>query len=222
MKREAFLENVAAAAKGSTLPTGDANGLGWSETETQTGGLVELFMERLEAVDGTVHLSSAEQAPELVLGLARSYKASSVLSWDEAELPSPGVLRHLLSNGLGWVDSQVPADSEGRLEHQQAYDSVQLGLTGADAGLAESGSVVLSSGPGRPRMASAIPAVHVALLAVSSIHPSLSHYLATHPRAAFDRTNLIVVTGPSRTGDIESKLTLGVHGPKHVHVVLIE
>ncbi|HDH02756.1 MAG TPA: lactate utilization protein C, partial [Actinobacteria bacterium] len=121
-----------------------------------------------------------------------------------------------------WVDGHVPADQVGRLEHQEAYHSVQLGLTGADAGLAESGSVVLSSGPGRPRMASAIPIVHVVLLRVGSIYASLSQYFAAHPRAAFDRTNLIVVTGPSRTGDIESKLTLGVHGPKHVHVVIVD
>jgi L-lactate dehydrogenase complex protein LldG len=70
-------------------------------------------------------------------------------------------------------------------------------------------------------MASLIPLVHIALLRSADISPSLSHWVAEHPEAARQTSNLVFVTGPSRTADIEQVLNLGVHGPKHLHVVLL-
>lgn len=222
MERERFLARVAAATGTAHLPGAQPSSPGGLVPDMADADLAELFIERLERVSGTGHRSTAERAPELVWQIARSYEADAVLSWDEGELPAPGTLRRLLSEGLRWVDGHVPDTEQGRLEHQLGYMPLVLGLTGATAGLAESGSVVLTSGPGRPRMASVIPLVHVALLDAATIHRSLSHYLAADPAAAADHANLIVVTGPSRTGDIEMYLNLGVHGPKHVHVVILE
>jgi L-lactate dehydrogenase complex protein LldG len=222
MERDVFLARVAAARTEASLPAAPAESPGGFAPELASTHLISLFTERLEAVAGRVHRAVANHAPGLVTRIAKRHGASSVLSWDEPELPTPGVLRRLLADGLTWVDAQVPRDAAGRLAHQQAYDDVVLGLTGADAGLAESGSVVLTSGHGRSRMASVVPFVHVVLLPVERIVRSLSHYLAMHPTADADHTNLIVITGPSRTADIEFKLTIGVHGPKHVEVVLIE
>ncbi|MGA7281908.1 MAG: LUD domain-containing protein, partial [Acidimicrobiia bacterium] len=112
--------------------------------------------------------------------------------------------------------------SETRLDDQLEYGDLTLGVTGADAGLAESGSVVLGHGPGRPRMASLIPETHVVLLEAPSIVRTLSHWAEKNPDSARRTANLVVITGPSRTGDIELQLNLGVHGPRQVHIVVIE
>jgi L-lactate dehydrogenase complex protein LldG len=109
-----------------------------------------------------------------------------------------------------------------RRRHLQGYQHVDAGITGADAGLAESGSIVLRTGPGRPRLASLIPVVHVAVLTVRRIARSLAHYAIDHPAAIEGTSNLVVITGPSRTADIEQQLNLGVHGPKHLHVILVD
>jgi len=85
-------------------------------------------------------------------------------------------------------------------------------------GLADTGSVVLAASPEEPRAASLLPEVHVSLLAEDRILPRLE--------ALFEvlggelPSALAIVTGPSRSADIEQKLAVGVHGPGEVHVVL--
>jgi len=85
----------------------------------------------------------------------------------------------------------------------------------------ESGSVVLRHGPGRPRLASLAPEVHIAVLRAEQLHRSLAHFLHAEPGSVGATANLQVITGPSRTADIEQRLNLGVHGPRHLHVVLL-
>ena len=99
---------------------------------------------------------------------------------------------------------------------------MSLGLTGADAGLAETGSVVLASGPGRSRLASLLVPVHVAVLHVDRLVNDVAVLLATRPDLVAAGSNLVAITGPSRTADIEHTLSRGVHGPGEVHVILYE
>ena len=94
-------------------------------------------------------------------------------------------------------------------------------MTGAFALLADTGSLVLTSGKGRPRLASLLPPVHVALVRRDQLVPSLGALFTSHPRLAAEAANLVVITGPSRTADIEMTLTRGVHGPRSVHVVFV-
>ena len=85
--------------------------------------------------------------------------------------------------------------------------------------LADTGSVVLAASPDEPRARSLLPAVHVSLLAEDRILPDLAALFeaigAELPSA------LAIVTGPSRSADIEQKLAVGVHGPGEVHIVLL-
>jgi L-lactate utilization protein LutC len=158
-------------------------------------------------------------AAEIVLSIFSDAGVDSYLGWDDPGLP--GIHGRLALAGIRRVAAWVPKEPASRLTHQIAYRDVGGGLTGADFGLAESGSIVLRSGPGRARLASIVPAVHVAILPVGRVVRSLAHYASEHPAAPTGLSNLVVVTGPSRTGDIEQQLNLGVHGPKHLHVVLV-
>jgi L-lactate dehydrogenase complex protein LldG len=93
------------------------------------------------------------------------------------------------------------------------------GVSTALYGLADTGSVVLASSPEEPRARSLLPEVHVTLLHEERILPGLDELFAVLgddlPSA------LAIVTGPSRSADIEQKLAVGVHGPREVHVVLL-
>ena len=89
----------------------------------------------------------------------------------------------------------------------------------ASYGLADTGSVVLAASPDEPRARSLLPDVHVTLLREDRILPGLDELFAT---VGTDLpSSLAIVSGPSRSADIEQRLTVGVHGPAEVHVVLL-
>ena len=71
-------------------------------------------------------------------------------------------------------------------------------------------------------MASLVPEIHVALLETKLLNRTLAHWSSKHSDVVAETANLVLVTGPSRTGDMELQLNLGVHGPRHLHVVLIK
>jgi len=214
--RDTFLARVGRAAMTAVLP--ETPSVPERLPEMESEDLVALFRERAQAVDAVVHGPVGRHgAPVVVTGIAAGHGCETFMAWDD--LPSPGVASALTAEGLERIPHDVPNDD--RLAHQLAYLPLALGVTGALAGLADSGSLVLSHGPGRPRMASLVPEVHVALLDVTLIDRILVHWAQKHPEVVEDTANLVMVTGPSRTGDIEQSLNLGVHGPRHVHIVLI-
>ena len=98
--------------------------------------------------------------------------------------------------------------------------TILAGVTGALAGICESGSLVLVGGETHPLSASLLPDIHIAILRESDLVPTLPEALARPEiRAA---SSAVIITGPSRTGDIEMTLSIGVHGPKELHVFLIK
>ena len=100
--------------------------------------------------------------------------------------------------------------------------AASVGLTGSLAGLADAGTLVLASGPGRSQWASLLPPVHLAVLDEDDLHDSLEGWLAAGGRSWIeDQSSVLLITGPSRTADIEMTLTVGVHGPKRVVVFLV-
>jgi len=98
-------------------------------------------------------------------------------------------------------------------------DIPPVGLTGALAGIAATGSLVVPSGVGQPQTASLLPEMHLAVLRAADIVPDLAAALALPAVKQAAMTSII--TGPSRTADIEMTLTIGVHGPKRVVVFLV-
>jgi L-lactate dehydrogenase complex protein LldG len=118
------------------------------------------------------------------------------------------------------------ARGEERKERLQALEPAPVCLSGAACAIAESGTLVLRHGPGRPRLASLLAPTHIAVVRteqlVRGLGEALARLRAEHGDALFDATsNLTLITGPSRTGDIEMTLALGIHGPPELHVILV-
>jgi L-lactate dehydrogenase complex protein LldG len=145
--------------------------------------------------------------------------AFTYLAWDGLDEVVPGFDAWAEQSGYVRTDATIDADPQQRMADTARTGGVSVGITGADWGVAASGSVVLCHGPGRPRSASLLVKHHVVLLPVDRVMQSLSDALE---RVGWDgNSNIAVITGPSRTGDIESIHTLGVHGPRRLHIVLI-
>ena len=118
-------------------------------------------------------------------------------------------------------DFTAKAEAAGFRVHRGEMPELgeDVGVSTALFGLADTGSVVLAAAPDEPRAASLLPWTHVTRLREDRILPGLAELFeavgAELPSA------LAIVTGPSRSADIEQKLAVGVHGPGEVHVVLL-
>lgn len=184
--------------------------------------LVQRFGEELAALTGVMHRApSAAEAIAAVLKIAKQRRAERVLAWTDQWPDCPGLVAALAQAGIQAAGFEAPSESAARRRALDVIEPIAVGVTGALAGLADTGSIILAAGTGRSRMASLLPPVHIALLARSRVYATLPVFLAAHPGVAGTTSNLVLITGPSRTADIELTLTHGVHGPREVHVIVM-
>ena len=188
-------------------------------------GLVEQFDAELSALHAHVHVCDGPGAAlELICELVEQVQARQVLGWGLEQLPLPDLLPVLAAMGVAAVDPQVLGAD--RPERYAGLEPVMVGITGVDVAVAESGTLLLVSGPQRGRLPSLLPPLHIALLPAERLVRTLPDAFA-RLQAEFgaelfrDRSNLTLITGPSRTADIELSLTLGVHGPRDLHAIII-
>ncbi len=102
------------------------------------------------------------------------------------------------------------------------FDSVDAGLTVADGAIADTGTLFQRDALRTPRTLSLVPPIHFCLLDVQTIRPSLRSAVVTEGWQAAMPSNLIFITGPSKTADIQQTLAYGAHGPKELIVLLTE
>ncbi len=202
--------------------------------------LAVAFGERLAALSGSCEiLQTAAELPERIArriqdwsreeghpstGVSREEAPLEVLSWGTQELPLSDLGERLGRLGiLLWAPDDLH-DSDAR----QRAAALRVGLTGVEAAFASTGSVVVAAGSGKSRAASLLPTHHLAVVPMSRIYPTAEAWLASLRRQ--DRLNdflrqsgqVVVITGPSKSADIELNLTLGVHGPRFVHAVVFD
>jgi L-lactate dehydrogenase complex protein LldG len=176
------------------------------ETPTVPGSETPLsrFLVELTALGVEHHV---EPAPDDVCArVAALVGTRPVLCWDGERLPY-GVGRVLAGAATG-----------GSPRHAQA--SMEIGVTGCHAAIAETGSLVVLSGEGMPRAASLLPQVHVCVARSGEVYSTMGEFFTKRARDIAGAACCTFITGPSRTADIELTLTLGVHGPGRVVVVI--
>jgi L-lactate dehydrogenase complex protein LldG len=177
--------------------------------DTSPAGLRARFISEAQKAACEVHGPvSASAALDLILGLVDGDAALS--AWELKHIPIPGLAAALAEANVAVVGQDAGA---------------RVGLTGVDAALAATGSIVLMSGPGRFRASSLLPSVHIAVVAAGQIIPDLESWLAAQKGAGRQSlrsaSNIVIVTGPSRTADIAMQLVMGMHGPRELHVVVL-
>ena len=189
---------------------------------------LDLFRREFDRVGGVFHRAAdLAEVPRVILEIAREEGATAVVTWDPAALGvdlRPGLVAEGLAVAVAASD---PADEAARRRHREESARAQIGVTGADLVLAETGTVILLSGRGRPRSTSLLPDTHVAVFDRSRLVESLAQVgilleaLHVDPARSMSGAMINFITGPSRTADIELTLTRGVHGPKHVHAIFV-
>lgn len=218
MERNQFLGRVKSALRGAEFP--DVAGPGAAPAVVIDDPWAR-FVAEAEAVAGdVVRVPDAAAAVAAVGAVFTMADSSRFLAWDHLGDVVAGWDAWVGESGYTRIDATISADPSRRIDDNARVGGVSVGITTADWGVAASGSVVLCHGPGRPRSASLLVAHHVVLLPAARVVHSLADAMG---RVGWgDNSNTVVITGPSRTGDIESILTLGVHGPRRLHIILIE
>jgi L-lactate dehydrogenase complex protein LldG len=182
-------------------------------------GRVDLFVTMAEEVQTTVARVSSEQ--DVPAEVAR-YLAAENLPAELVAAPDPSL------DAIPWDTRPLLHIRRGRAAADDA-----VSLTPCLAAVAETGTLMLASGPGTPTTLNFLPDTHIVVLRAGQVVASyedgwdliraragLSPGAGGDPRALPRTINLI--TGPSRTGDIEQRIQLGAHGPRRLHVVLVE
>ena len=185
-----------------------------------TAALVEQFSEILGAVGGTAHGPlPVKEALDLLVQLCRERAggAAVALSTGDPVVSQLGVEERLGAAGL---EVLTPEDVFWRERLAEAG----VGVTGAITAAAASGTVGIACGPRAPRATSLVPPAHICLVFRGTMVEDLAEALRRYiPGADNDLpSGLVWVSGPSRSADLELVLTVGVHGPGSVDVVIVD
>ena len=174
--------------------------------------LAARFTESLTAVQGEViRTDNLENAWQQLSDLLHNLEAENIAANHEVPITQLPITQ--LPNYLNW---HIVGQSEGDLK--TFCQTADVGLTSAEAALAETGSIVIRSGPNKSRLVSLLPPIHIALVPESKLTADIFTWTAV--RQGELPANIVLVSGPSKTADIEMTLVKGVHGPKRFIVIL--
>lgn len=173
---------------------------------TDHAALKTRFIAEAELLSANVHQpDSVDAALDMIFEIIGEDK--TVMAWDE--LPLPALHPALQARGVTMADVRDA--------------TVRVGITGTSAALAATGSLVVTSGAGRPRSASLLPPIHIALITESQLLANFEQWVALQRAENLNTfratANTILISGPSRTADIAMELILGMHGPRILHIV---
>jgi L-lactate dehydrogenase complex protein LldG len=162
------------------------------------------FLRELQALG--VETRTVTTVDDVRAAVSELIDGQRVFSWNAEHLPYD--VGELFTP---WATGSSPRDEQA---------SADVGLTGCHAAIAETGSIVVLSGPGTPRSASLLPPVHVCLVRRTDLLATMGEFFATRAQDIAAASCCTFISGPSRTADIELQLTLGVHGPGRVVVIV--
>lgn len=188
-----------------------------------TGDLCAKLAQEIDAVGGiAVMVDSLEQAREILAGYLLEAEAKSALCWQHPLLDRLQLSDFLRERGVAQHDHASQAKSDGSTRRREQL-ACEIGITSVDLAIAETGTLLMSHYASRERVASLLPPLHVAIVERAQIVSDLLDAFAElHTRGVQNLpSNITLITGPSKTGDIELQLTTGVHGPGKWRVIVI-
>jgi len=174
------------------------------------------FGAALEAVGGSfVTVCSGSELQGYLRELIRRHAIRSVALSDAPILAALG-LREWFSEEVEYVLA-AQSHSLPFVDFKRSVALVDLGVSGCEFAIADTGTVVISSAE-RNRLISLLPPIHVVVFTRNQLVGELAEVLSRLPEPS--RCAVTLITGPSRSGDIEMTMTAGVHGPREIHAIL--
>ena len=190
--------------------------------QTRDDLLTQFEVELVRAGGHFYSAASASAICEYVRKLA-PHGADAVVGWDSQLIRDVALAEMLQQAGVAFIPDAGKLSSD---EFIRKATEAEVGITAVDYALADTGTLVLMAGRGRARSASLLPPVHVALVKPEQIIPGLADLFVLLKAGEGSSgggvsSAVTLITGPSRTADIELTLVVGVHGPQQLHVILL-
>jgi L-lactate dehydrogenase complex protein LldG len=191
--------------------------------DTSPDGLLKRFTAEMESLKGQVFAVKGDGAARnKVLELLQAHQATHILAWDFARIPVKGLEKAIREANINI--SQPGTHDEFRAETIESIRDAQVGITGVDAAIAATATLIVSTAPGKGRIPTVLAPVHIAVVSMGQLLPRLEDWVARQRAAGLttmrDSANVCFITGPSKTGDVEMVMVLGVHGPGVVQVIV--
>ncbi|MCB1935811.1 MAG: lactate utilization protein [Nitrosomonas sp.] len=177
---------------------------------------VKRFTARMQAVQAEVHEASLETWPEVLQEICHAKAINNLLA-----SPSTRWGKEIYADAKRFPSLkrfQQPVEAW----KTDFFNTIEAAVTGSAGGIAETGSLILCPDMQEPRTLSLVPPIHIALLEKKRIYNTLSE--AIHQQNWVQTgmpTNVILISGPSKSADIEQTMTYGVHGPKELIILLV-
>lgn len=184
---------------------------------------IELFMENLSALTAkAVRVKNSDELPSALKEIILAEQAKTAIMWKDERLNSLALNQTLVNEG---VKTKEWNPELGKKELIDFAEQADLGFTFAEMGLAETGSVLLYNKGELGRSVSLLPKVFVSFLRSADIEPRITSALKQiHEKHEKEGLPSLInfITGPSRSADIEMSLSIGVHGPGKVYIILLD
>jgi L-lactate dehydrogenase complex protein LldG len=180
---------------------------------------IEKLKTLMEAMRTEVHITSEQDWPDLLQDILKQRQIKSLLYGPQT--PIGAALQQKWQNAADGQPELVPYDVEVE-EIKERVFKVDAGITSTMGGIAETGALILWSSKEEPRLMSLVPPIHIAVLRADKIYNSLLEVMQKENWSAGMPTNAFLISGPSKTADIELVLAFGVHGPKELIVLVID
>ena len=181
-----------------------------------THALVESMQAALTASHAEVFRATDRTWPGLIAQRLRDANVKRLLL--DTSRAEGAVLKQALPASVATRHYDQPIENwKGEL-----FDAIDAGFTVARSGLASTGTLIVAPDAGSPRTMSLVPPLHIALVYAHSLHADLHAAMRAEHWQAGMPTNLVMISGPSKTSDIQQTLAYGAHGPRELWVVIVE
>jgi L-lactate dehydrogenase complex protein LldG len=183
--------------------------------------LASTFARELEEVGGKfLGILTPAEVTNRIVSLAHEIGAKSV-ALGRGIVSDMEAIGEALERADFRIVRTVPvADTERHAMRSRVADA-ELGIADADFAIASTGTLAVVSDAHRPSSLTLLPPASLVILQIDRVMPHLATVLATMGPSAVAANRLTLITGPSRTADIEKRIVLGVHGPKSLHVIVV-
>ena len=215
--RDRILSRLHAASRQTLTPDSQAPGLPILEYSRKEK--IEKLKTLMEAMRTEVYIGSAKNWETNLAEILDQRNVKSLLYAPRTDIGQ--ALENYRENASGHALQLIPYTNDIE-QFKETVFNVDAGITSAAGAIAETGALILWPSEKEPRLMSIVPSIHIAVLKADTIHNTLLDAMQKENWPERIPTNIVLVSGPSKTADIEMTLAFGVHGPKALIVLILE